>query len=481
MKNVIRVVSALMMVVMLVLSVSAASFTADIECKELPSVIPVQNENKELSGALFCTHKRVENGSLTEDEVEITSVEEARKSDDHQRLLDAYENLKATPLEELVDGIDEALSRKSTTMKVSDLVVHDLFDLTSDAEAKELLDVEEGQPKNYVTITFATSIPENQLMFVIQNYEDDKWELIPDEMLVHKNGSIVAVTVDKLAPLAFLVPGGIADVPQKDADFVPSVEFWTFSIFREILEGEDEDRIIAVVEDPEEKVVSKAKTGEMTVRPYAYITEEDAADELSDAYEQLANVENLEDLVPGVGEQLSQLVPGADASDLVIRDLFEIELSGEAGPSLAQEGNTITLTFEIGLKADEALIVLHNYEGDKWEAIPNSDVVCYPNGNVNVTFEDLSPIAFAVAPIPAEEEPEETEAVTETETAEETEAPAETIAPTEESSEEAAPSETDEKEDSNILPIILIVLAAVVILIIVIILIARKKNKKDKK
>ena len=60
------------------------------------------------------------------------------------------------------------------------------------------------------------------------------------------------------------------------------------------------------------------------------------------------------------------------------------------------EGNTITIRFKVDLDPDKYLAVLHNYTGDKWEVISEDRVIRHENGDVSVTFDSLSPVAFVV-------------------------------------------------------------------------------------
>lgn len=117
---------------------------------------------------------------------------------------------------------------------------------------------------------------------------------------------------------------------------------------------------------------------------------------LSNAYEQIQQADTIADLVPTIGDFLQTIGSAAQVADLVVRDVFDVSLTGTAAEYLAQEGNNITLRFDVGVAPSATLIVLHNYEGSNWEIIPDDRVVQNADGTVDVTFDSLSPIAFVV-------------------------------------------------------------------------------------
>ena len=80
----------------------------------------------------------------------------------------------------------------------------------------------------------------------------------------------------------------------------------------------------------------------------------------------------------------------------MVRDIFDVSVTGDAAEYLAEDGNGITLRFDLKLSPSALLIVLHNYSGSDWEIIPEDRVVQNADGTVDVTFESLSPIAFVV-------------------------------------------------------------------------------------
>ena len=130
----------------------------------------------------------------------------------------------------------------------------------------------------------------------------------------------------------------------------------------------------------------------------------DAPAEIREAVEkadkQIKAVKDLKEIAPDIADVLKEIneIKGTDfkTEQLVVRDLFDVTLDEEAKAILA-EGGEIAITFAVEVADDEVLIVLHNYEGDKWETIPNDKVKVNADGTVEITFTSLSPVAFVTA------------------------------------------------------------------------------------
>lgn len=139
-------------------------------------------------------------------------------------------------------------------------------------------------------------------------------------------------------------------------------------------------------------------SGELIVTPISQASQAAQAisEMLTNAYEQIQQADTIADLVPTIGEFLQSIGSASQVADLVVRDVFDVSLTGTAAEYLAQEGNNITLRFDVGVAPSATLIVLHNYEGSNWEIIPDDRVVQNADGTVDVTFDSLSPIAFVV-------------------------------------------------------------------------------------
>lgn len=185
----------------------------------------------------------------------------------------------------------------------------------------------------------------------------------------------------------------------------------------------------------------------------------DAPAEVKEALEkadkQIKEVKDLKEMVPDIVDVLKEVnkVKGTDVKteQLVVRDLFDVTLDEESKAILA-EGGEITIKFNVEVADDEVLIVLHNYEGDKWETIANDKVKVNADGTVEVTFTSLSPVAFVTADKTAAPE-------------EDAEAPAET----------EEPAEKEGGMSTGVIVVIVLIIVAVVAYF------AMKGKKKDGK
>ena len=177
-------------------------------------------------------------------------------------------------------------------------------------------------------------------------------------------------------------------------NFTPSVEQKGSP---EIVTTTDNDgkEIAAVISDAKDDLVTNVPTGDVVLTSVANAAAATTPDAVKAALQAAqTQIKNAADV--------SALLSAADAEALkkannpVVRDLIDITLTGDYADKLAVEGNTITITFKLGLASDAFLAVLHNYEADKWEKIADENVKVLANGAVEVTFDSLSPVAFVV-------------------------------------------------------------------------------------
>lgn len=103
----------------------------------------------------------------------------------------------------------------------------------------------------------------------------------------------------------------------------------------------------------------------------------------------ISDAKDLGEAVPALSEALTAMGSEVKASDLVVRDMFYVELDTPLA-----EGEEKTLTFETeGVAADDLLIVMV-FVDDAWVVIDSEKVEVSANGEVKVTFDALGPVAF---------------------------------------------------------------------------------------
>lgn len=182
-------------------------------------------------------------------------------------------------------------------------------------------------------------------------------------------------------------------------DFVDSVEQKPAPTVDPITDSNG-NQVSAIIRDQNGEEVHGVSidSGELIVTPISQVSQAAQAisEMLTNAYEQIQQADTIADLVPTIGDFLQTIGSASQVADLVVRDVFDVSLTGTAAEYLAQEGNNITLRFDVGVAPSATLIVLHNYEGSNWEVIDDDKVVINNDGSVDVTFDSLSPIAFVV-------------------------------------------------------------------------------------
>lgn len=164
-----------------------------------------------------------------------------------------------------------------------------------------------------------------------------------------------------------------------------------------ITQNENGEDVGAKIVDVNGKVVKEVKKKQIIITPLAKANDAPVKikEELTKAYAQIKEVTSLEELVPQISEFLSKASENIKAEDMVVRDLFDVEID-DATRELLKDGNSIEIVFDLGVSADEFVVCLHNIGGDRWEVIDDNKVTNNGNGTVSVQFTSLSPIAFAV-------------------------------------------------------------------------------------
>lgn len=183
------------------------------------------------------------------------------------------------------------------------------------------------------------------------------------------------------------------------AEFTPSVSSKPAPEIVTTPDGEGRE-IIGYVKNSSGNVLSTEYKGALIVTP---ISEADTSSQIpKKAAEELKIVYN--DIVLGKTvfskyDALNRMVEsalgaGKNADALVVRDLFDItEVSSTIKSNLPGQGNTMDITFDLDIAADEFIAVMV-YRDSKWQLIPN--VVNNGDGTITCTFDYFCPVAFLV-------------------------------------------------------------------------------------
>lgn len=190
--------------------------------------------------------------------------------------------------------------------------------------------------------------------------------------------------------------------PVMAADFVKSV---TYKPAPELVS--DDDGIVGHIVDEDGNILSDEHEDCFLITP---IAESDSLGEkypeaqelLEKTYEEFTSGEKKLSDVPGLNELAEkELGEGKTGDDFVIRDFFDIMILCDDYPLLKEEGNTIDLTFDVGIASGAYMVAMVYIDGE-WQLV---ELKNNGDGTVTGTFEDVCPVAFLV---PADSIVEET-------------------------------------------------------------------------
>lgn len=192
MKNLVRVVSCVMLVAALSMAVFADSFTPSVTQKEAPAVA----KNAVVVAA---------DGSKTEvkaADIKVVSAGSKTVTAEVKAELDkAYDVIaKADSLEKAVPELKTVLEEAKVTVPVANLVVRDLVNVSVPDDVAKLFETE----GTTITVNFKLDVKEGTTV-VVMRFVDGKWvPLALENVTVNKDGS-VDVKLDGVGPIAFLV------------------------------------------------------------------------------------------------------------------------------------------------------------------------------------------------------------------------------------------------------------------------------------
>ena len=181
----------------------AADFTPSVTGKAAPETVTVTTESGEEAVAIIRDANGAEVQGLTADSLTVTSVANASTADAEvtAALTAAYAQIQeASSVADLVPDTDSVLEAAGSVFTSADLVVRDLFDVSIDDAARELLDA-----GNSIQIGFNLGISADDEVFCLHNYSGSEWELIDPSLVINNGDGTVTVTFSSLSPIAFAV------------------------------------------------------------------------------------------------------------------------------------------------------------------------------------------------------------------------------------------------------------------------------------
>lgn len=213
MKKIVAILAVIALIAALTVPAFAVEFTPSAETKAAPEVVQQTDESGNAVEVIVYN----EDGTVAEDtgeySVVITSASNpsaAPSAEIAEQLADAKEQVQAADtVAELTSGMSVALqmAKASSTdaadkeVDMTDLVVRDLFDVTVMKGGEVAEDV------GATTFTVSTNLKQDEMYFVLHNYEEDEWEVVEDTSLA-ANGDLT-ITLNSRSPIAIITPGTV--------------------------------------------------------------------------------------------------------------------------------------------------------------------------------------------------------------------------------------------------------------------------------
>ncbi len=186
------------------------------------------------------------------------------------------------------------------------------------------------------------------------------------------------------------------NVPAVAAQFTPSVEAKPApSVVPQ--KGSDGSEYSAIIYDKDGKEVTGVPDGSLIVTP---VSQADKAadskikDRLNKAYSQLQSVSKLSDLDGDLETIIKEVSSGLTLDDLVVRDLFDVSVSGTYANYLNTDGNYLVVRFKLSTDAQSLASVLFSEDGKTWKALPNSYIKRNSDGTVEIILHKEGVLAF---------------------------------------------------------------------------------------
>lgn len=183
-------------------------------------------------------------------------------------------------------------------------------------------------------------------------------------------------------------------LPAAATDFTPSVSGKDAPDIVPVV-GPDGREYSGIIYDKDGNVVAYVPASNIIITPIsaAEDAEEEIRERLEAAFEELTNTDDLSPICDSLDEALDEISEDLMPDDLVVRDLFDVHVTGEYADFLAEEGNYLMITFD--LEADSMLLaaVLRYLQDSGWEAVYGTNL--FRDGNkVTIAIYNVGPVAF---------------------------------------------------------------------------------------
>ncbi len=87
-------------------------------------------------------------------------------------------------------------------------------------------------------------------------------------------------------------------------------------------------------------------------------------------------------------------IGGVPVNDLVVRDLFDVGLTGDYADYFNTAGNYLKITFKVSDASSLVGASLFSVDGEKWSILEGTDMVKNADGTVTITIREMGVVAF---------------------------------------------------------------------------------------
>ncbi len=87
-------------------------------------------------------------------------------------------------------------------------------------------------------------------------------------------------------------------------------------------------------------------------------------------------------------------IGGVPVDDLVVRDLFDVGLTGDDANYFNTAGNYLKITFKVSDASSLVGASLFSVDGEKWSILEGTDMVKNADGTVTITIRKMGVVAF---------------------------------------------------------------------------------------
>lgn len=202
-KKLATLLLAVVLVVAMATPALAAEFTPSVAAKDAPTVVAQTGSDGKSYAAIITDADGKEIAGVPADALTVSSI--AKATGEVKTAMDAaYKQLTSVAsLTELSADLETVLKEAAPGVKVEDLVVRDMFDVSLSEEMLALLKDGAG-----VTVRFDLSADAALLGAVLHNVSGTEWETIANDKIVRNKDNTVDITFGSLSPIAFLFDGG---------------------------------------------------------------------------------------------------------------------------------------------------------------------------------------------------------------------------------------------------------------------------------